>query len=68
MTQAAYTVDEWCTRRRLCRASFYKLLKQGKAPRTYYVGNRQYISAEADADWQAEREADSSRAAQEVAA
>jgi hypothetical protein len=59
MTQAAYTVDEWCTRRRLCRASFYKLLKQGKGPRTYYVGNRQYISADADAAWQAERENES---------
>lgn len=56
--QACYTIDEWCQRRRVSRAMFYKLAKLGKAPRTYYVGTRRLISDQADAAWMRAQEAE----------
>jgi hypothetical protein len=53
------TVSEWCSHRRLSRAQAYKLWKQGRGPRFYQIGARRYISAEADAQWLAAREAES---------
>ena len=53
----SFTVDEWCRHRKLSRAMFYKMQKLGLAPLTYYVGNRQRISPEADRAWIAAREA-----------
>jgi hypothetical protein len=41
---------------------FYKLQREGKAPRTYRVGNRQYISSESDREWRQAREAESANA------
>ena len=37
---------------------FYKLSRQGKAPRIYYVGNRPHISPEARREWRQKREAE----------
>jgi predicted DNA-binding transcriptional regulator AlpA len=56
----AMTVEEWCAARRLSRAMFYKLLRTGRAPVTYTVGTRRFISEEADAAWQVAREAEDS--------
>ena len=54
----SFSVEEWCRHRKLSRATFYELLQEGKAPRSYRVRNRRYISAEADDAWRQEREAD----------
>jgi hypothetical protein len=54
----SFTLSEWCKHRRVSRAMFYKLHAQGKAPRTHNNGIRRLISAEADADWLREREAE----------
>jgi hypothetical protein len=50
-TADAYTIDEWCRRHRLSRATFYNLLRRGEAPRVMKVGIRTLISREASADW-----------------
>ena len=57
MDQASYTVDEWCTKHRVCRATFYNLVKSGQAPRYIKIGSRTVISYQADLDWQREHEA-----------
>jgi len=61
--QASYTIKEWCDRRRLSLAMFYKLDQQNLAPRSYWVGRKRCISDEADAEWVAAREAESANAA-----
>jgi predicted DNA-binding transcriptional regulator AlpA len=65
-TPKAYTIPEWCEANRVSRGSFYNLKKAGQAPRTYNVGTRVLISAEADAEWRKDREAAANR--DEVAA
>jgi hypothetical protein len=59
----SFEVKEWCALRRVSPAMFYKLRRQGKAPRTHYVGNKPLISAAADAEWLRQREADAPEAA-----
>jgi excisionase family DNA binding protein len=54
----SFTVTEWCEYRRISRAMFYKLAEQGRAPLTHHAGAKVLISAEADARWLAEREAE----------
>ena len=50
-TADAYTIDEWCRRHRLSRATFYNLLRRGEAPRVMKVGIRTIISREASEEW-----------------
>jgi hypothetical protein len=54
----SYTVEEWCHKHRLCRATFYNLRKVGKGPRILKAGSRTLITSQADLDWQREREAE----------
>jgi predicted DNA-binding transcriptional regulator AlpA len=56
---ASLTILEFCQKEKICRATFYNLLKQGKGPRLMRVGSRSRISAEARAEWRREREAES---------
>ena len=56
---ASMTLAEWCEHRRISRAMFYVLEKRRKAPRTYNVGSKRLISAEADDEWLRAREAES---------
>jgi excisionase family DNA binding protein len=53
----AFTIDEWCRRHRLSRATFYNLLKRGEAPRVMKVGVRTLISREASDEWRKQLEA-----------
>jgi hypothetical protein len=55
--QGSYTINQWCERRQVSRAMFYKLAAQGLAPRTHNVGKKRLISEQSDADWVREREA-----------
>ena len=59
----SYSVEDWCKHRGVSRSMFYKLAEQGKAPKTYHVGVRRFVTDEADAEWLAAREAESDNAA-----
>jgi hypothetical protein len=54
----SFSIDAWCKHRGLSRAMFYELDQLGKAPRTYYVGTRRFISSESDTAWLRDREAE----------
>ena len=54
----SYTVEEWCHKHRLCRATFYNLRKVGKGPQILKAGSRTLITFQADLDWQRVREAE----------
>jgi hypothetical protein len=60
--QASYTIDEWCDRRRISRAMFYRLKNLKLAPRIHYAGAKPIISDEADREWLAAREAEAAAA------
>ena len=57
-TQPSLTINEWCALRRVSRSMFYQLDKQGLAPRTHNAGVKRLISPQADANWLAQREAE----------
>lgn len=61
----SFSINEWCAKRRVSRSHYYAMKARGEAPRSYKLGNRDRITAEADAEWIAAREA---AANQEVAA
>jgi hypothetical protein len=48
---ASYSVAAFCKAHSLCRASFYKLLKAGRAPAFIRVGRKILISREAAQAW-----------------
>lgn len=52
----AQSVDEFCKANGISQSFFYKLAKQGKAPRIMKVGKRTLISSEAASDWRKEME------------
>jgi hypothetical protein len=54
----SFTIAEWCKHRRVSISMYYKLRTQGKAPATLPVGRHQTITAEADAAWARERQAE----------
>jgi hypothetical protein len=64
MTKVAFSVDEFCARNGICRATYYNLKKGGKGPRAMRVGSRDIISATAETAWhrRMEAEADASGA------
>jgi predicted DNA-binding transcriptional regulator AlpA len=45
------SIDGFCARWGICRASFYNLRKQNKAPAILRVGSRSIITPEAEAEW-----------------
>lgn len=51
------TIAEFCRVHRICRATFYKMVRRGEVPRIIRVGRRVLISAEAVKEWRREREA-----------
>jgi predicted DNA-binding transcriptional regulator AlpA len=53
----SFTVDQFCQMHGFSRAFFYKLAKQGHAPRSFKVGASTRISETAAAEWLKEREA-----------
>jgi hypothetical protein len=55
------TIETFCKREKLSRSMFYKLSRQGKAPRTFYIGNRRHISPEARREWRQKREAEAAQ-------
>ena len=51
------TVDEFCVAHRICRATFYNLLKDGQGPTVMKVRGRTLISDEAATAWRRRMEA-----------
>ena len=56
MTVQSQSVDEFCQTNGISQSFFYKLAKQGKAPRIMKVGRRTLISAQAAEEWRKEME------------
>jgi hypothetical protein len=56
-TKLAMTINEFCASHSIARSMFYKLKRQGLAPRIMAVGIKQLITAESAAEWRAIREA-----------
>lgn len=46
------TVNEFCNMHSISRSMFYKLLKDGNAPRIMKVGRKTLISNDAAKEWQ----------------
>ena len=60
MNKPCYTVYEFCQEHGgISKVFFYRLMKQGKAPRIMKVGRRTLITAEAAAEWRKQMEMDS---------
>ena len=57
LDRKASSIDEFCIAHGISRAMFYKIRKQGLAPRIMTVGSRQLISDEAAAEWRRQMEA-----------
>lgn len=55
-----FSVDEWCQLSGISRTRFYELMAEGLAPKSFKVGKRRLISAEAAAAWTAQMEANAS--------
>jgi hypothetical protein len=55
---ASFSIDEFCEAERISKSELYKLWRERKGPRFYYVGVNRKITPEARADWQREREAE----------
>jgi predicted DNA-binding transcriptional regulator AlpA len=53
-----FLIEEWCEKRRISRAYFYVLKKQGKGPRELRLGKKILITRQADLEWQRAREAE----------
>ncbi len=53
------SVDGFCERNGICRASFYNLAKKGRAPRTAKVGSRTIIFEDAEIEWRRRMEEES---------
>lgn len=51
------TINDFCKQTNLCKATFYALKKEGKAPVTVKIGKRTLISRAAFEKWIAELEA-----------
>lgn len=51
LDRAVFSVNEFCEAHRICRATFYALLKSGDGPSVMKIGRRTLITVEAARDW-----------------
>jgi hypothetical protein len=58
--RSSFTISEWCDLHDLSRGTYYKLRRVGKAPKCFNIGTAVRITPEADAEWVAAREAETS--------
>lgn len=56
-TTYAYSIPLFCQLHGISRALYYKMVKEGKAPKTMRIGRRTLISHEAAAAWRKYMEA-----------
>jgi excisionase family DNA binding protein len=57
-TRRSFSIDEIASRNYMSRSSVYKEISEGRL-RSFKVGRARRVSAEAERDWIAEREAES---------
>jgi len=48
----ALSIEQFCSEYGTTKPTFYKLLKTGRAPRSYTIGRRRFISRDAAIKWQ----------------
>jgi excisionase family DNA binding protein len=60
VTDASYTIKEFCEAEKLSRAMLYRLWAEGKGPRWFCIGTHRRISQEARTEWRHEREVEAS--------
>jgi len=56
MHKKSLSIPEFCEQENISKSLFYKLLKQGIAPRIMKVGRRTLISIEAATEWRNDME------------
>lgn len=59
----AYGIAEFCRVHGICRATFYTLLNQGRAPAVMKIGKRTLISVESARAWRERLTAETTKAA-----
>jgi hypothetical protein len=52
-----FSIPEFCVRHRISTALFFKMLREGRAPRVMRAGRRTLITREAAEDWRRALEA-----------
>jgi len=52
----AYSILEFCEIQGISASMFYKLMRQGKGPRTMLIGSRRFVLGQAIVEWQSEME------------
>lgn len=57
ITQAAYTIAQFCDAHSISRTHLHNMCKAGKGPRMMKLGRRVLISSEAAAEWRRQMEA-----------
>jgi hypothetical protein len=62
----SFTITEFCEAERLSRSKLYLLWGEGKGPRTFTIGTKRLISAEARLEWRRAREAETAAKVVEV--
>lgn len=62
ITDASFTVNEFCVVEKISRAQIYKDWAAGRGPRFFLVGSHRRISADARAEWRRKREAEAAQA------
>jgi hypothetical protein len=67
MTDSPDTIATFCEGERISRSLFYKLRREGRGPRLYYIGNKPYISPEARREWRQALEAEAGARRSEMA-
>lgn len=55
--QTAQSVSDFCHAHSISRSLFYKLQREGKAPKVLKIGRRTLITTEAAAEWRQSMEA-----------
>jgi hypothetical protein len=60
----SYTIGEWCRKRHISRATFYRMKKRGETPVTIRVSGRDRITREDDEAWYQARRAEALQAAE----
>lgn len=61
--QQAYGVQQFCDAHDICRATFYNLVKEGRAPAVMKIGKRTLISVEAAREWRERLTSETAKAA-----
>ena len=67
MSNAAYSVVDFCRQHGISRGLFYRLLRDGHGPAVIKAGRRTLISQEAAAEWRHRMESVSATPAKEAA-